>query len=171
MSNDSLRENHDTLVKYLKKALYYGYLYDKAGLRSQAGSDEDYYQITQAAVYQVTHYGNHSRSELPMGGATFVGSTGGAVLDKLLDIIWDDSYATPAGELYLYWCNVGVSQNDRSVMGQHLIGGELGEPVEISTQANTSKSDATRAADGAVELTIPEGETTTGLGTVWDVIT
>lgn len=171
----------DKAEKLLKKVLAYGYLGKDPKNLFPGYSDGQLYEITQAAVYQVMHFGNNSISDLPaennLFGATYYGTnTSADDVKKLLEVAYDDATPEPTGTLDIYlWPYNGDSSN---FGGQNLVGGDLtvqDEPekpeIKIGTQvkSNTIKAEAGQTITDTVSYeNLTAGKEYTLSGTLMD---
>ena len=170
----------ETLKRLFRRALAYGYVgKDPLGL-FPGFSDGKLYEVTQAAIYQIAHFGANGIDNLPndpdhLFSNTFKPShSSWSDVKKLLEVAYEGgtNYPDPSGELYLF---VSMVKNDKGGMsyagGQNLIGGDFSvtPAVEINTTVSVERY-GSASTDNPLEIQLAEGETKLEGVTVVDTV-
>ena len=147
-------EHNDDIAKKLSKILYYGYLNNQGNFKL---SDNDLYDATQLAVYNIAVGGLHTRNELPID--LYDGnSTTRSAINTLLDYAYDDNIPTPTGG----WMAVALCTYG-DFGGQHLLIGNWGNKTPPLPEKFTVKISKKALGGNEVEgahIVVKKGDTT-----------
>ena len=141
-------------IKYMKKALYYGYVGKQATDLGVTG--DELYVVTQDAVWQIAHFGRgweNGTLTSVHGGADFSHSDTNAVNKLLKDYVFNNSLEEPAGQLIL-----GVGPEAATGTAQHVVAAEFTEQPQPSTKSlgTTVTADGKTSGETPAEINVPK---------------